>query len=149
MKTLFLIICLISNTYATTLKIFDLCSPVVLYAEHFEINQDTNVADLTLKALQNSELYYRGNQYGIHSINNSPVSDKALEIISENHMRSYGWCFSVNGVQPGHLMHEVPILASKIQTIEWYDGYAEYKNGQWLSYCTPHHTRPQPFICQH
>ena len=71
---------------------------------------------------------------------------KAIEIVSENEMYAYGWCYSVNGFEPNVYPHEVFINPEGDDQIIWWFGFAHYLNGQWLSMCEPSYERKPDFL---
>lgn len=100
----------------------------------FKINQ--SVGELTTSILQDSELEFHGSESGIYSISNSPTGDDALEVLSDTRMRSYGWCYEVNGIQPQVMPNEFFLDEEEVRLV-WFWGYVEYDRGQWDSQCRP------------
>ncbi len=107
----------------------------------------TNVGDLTVKFLTKHKVPFEGNERGLHSVYGTPVGNEALEILSDTEMRAYGWCYLVNKVGPDVFPHEYP-LSLESKKIEWFFGFAHYKNGEWITYCTPAHTIKPAFLCK-
>jgi hypothetical protein len=76
----------------------------------------------------------------------TPTGEDALEILSRRQMRSYGWCYTVDGVAPEVYPSDF-LIEETTGVIEWFFGYAFYDSGEWLSQCEPLHLSPYPFIC--
>ena len=131
---------------AVNFQVQTLCSDALSVESEFAATTTDSVGSVTIKALDDSGVRYTGSAEGISSIGDSPSGDKAMEIISSTHMRAYGWCYSVNGIEPASMPDQVKI-ASNDDIIRWYYGYAEYKDGTWVTYCTPTHQARPAYIC--
>jgi hypothetical protein len=105
------------------------------------------VGDLTVHFLRKNKIPFKGSERGINTVFNTPVGDAAIEVISNTEMRAYGWCFFVDDFGPDVFADEYPLNAS-IQKIEWIFGFAHYKNGEWLTSCTPAFTVKPYFLCK-
>jgi hypothetical protein len=57
-----------------------------------------------------------------------------IEVVSETEMKAWGWCYSVDSVEPDQMPDLVQIQDPK-SVIVWFYAYAGYKDGQWVSYC--------------
>ncbi|MBP9682674.1 MAG: DUF4430 domain-containing protein, partial [Bacteriovorax sp.] len=51
-------------------------------------------------------------------------------------MRSYGWCYSINGKLPDVLASQV-FFQDQADYLVWYYGYSTYDLGVWTDYCVP------------
>jgi len=131
---------------AVALMVQSLCSDRLILSSNIPVNANDNVGIITIKALDLSSLAYIGSVEGITSIDNSPTGNNAVEVISPTQMRAYGWCYSVNDIQPDAMPNEVKIISNN-DIVHWYFGYAEYSDGEWISYCTPTHLTRPDFIC--
>jgi hypothetical protein len=129
-----------------TLQVQSLCSENFTIDTQISATTSDNVGSVTIKGLEAAGVPYIGSDEGISSIGNSPSGDKAMEIISTSHMRAYGWCFSINGIEPAAMPDKVNITGDA-DIIHWYYGFAEHKDGQWISYCTPTHQAKPAYIC--
>lgn len=76
----------------------------------------------------------------------TPIGEQALEIISRREMRSYGWCYAVDGIVPEAYPRDFS-LDETHKRVEWFFGYAFYDSGEWLSQCERLYLNPHPFIC--
>jgi hypothetical protein len=95
-----------------------------------------NLGALSIKALDLLKIPYLGNERGIHTIFNTPVGDEAIEIISNQEMKAYGWCFTVNDVLEEVYPDEIDIYEDKVN-VHWFYGYAHYLAGEWIGQCIP------------
>lgn len=105
------------------------------------------VGDITVQFLNKSNVAYQGNARGINQVFNTPVGDSALEVISDTEMRAYGWCYLVDNLGPDVFPNEYP-MNNLIKKIDWIYGFAHYKDGSWISNCTPAFTIKPKFICK-
>lgn len=121
------------------------CGPIPLLETSLRSAETKSVGQVTIDALEAFEAPYQGSENGLNSAFNSPVGLDAMEVISDSEMKSYGWCFEVDGklseVMPGDYK-----IGPKTQSVRWFIGYAHYKNGNWISQCTPAYK--SKFICK-
>lgn len=110
-------------------------------------NKFETVGDLTVHFLNKNRIPYQGNERGINTVFNTPMGDGALEVISDTEMRAFGWCYFVDNLGPDVFADEYP-MDDKIKKIEWIFGFAHYKNGEWISNCTPAFTIKPAFLCR-
>ncbi len=127
-------------------QVQSLCSEAFTVESDHNASTNDTVGSITVKAHDESGVPYKGGAEGIASIGDSPSGDKAMEVISSTHMRAYGWCFSINGVEPAAMPDKVSITSND-DVIHWYYGFAEYKDGAWITYCTPTHQARPTYIC--
>lgn len=105
-----------------------------------------SVGALTITALDREGVPYVGSAGGIASIRNTVSGDQAIGVLSDTEMRAYGWCFSLNGEEPD-LMPDDVIVADEHDEIRWYFGFAQYRDGAWISYCTRTSVVRPAYIC--
>ena len=108
---------------------------------------DSSVGQQTIHTLADQKIYYQGNANGLVSAFGTPVGSDALEVIGNQEMRSYGWCYAVDGVTPEVYPDQYPIT-NATQKITWFFGYAHYLNGQWRSQCEVAAAIKPAFLCQ-
>ncbi len=96
--------------------------------------ENISLGDLVVKLLDKNKISYTGSKYGISSINNSPISDDSLIILSDSEMLAFGWCYEINNRIPEKMPNEI-ILDSNVKSIRWYFGFAHYLKGEWISQC--------------
>jgi hypothetical protein len=106
-----------------------------------------NVGQLTIETLKKFNIPYQGSYEGLASAFETPVGDASVEVISNEEMRAYGWCYSVDGVAPEVYPHEVPITA-KTKSVVWHFGYARFYKGQWVTQCSPAWKVKPKFLCE-
>jgi hypothetical protein len=135
------------NARAVRVNIYNLCEDSFYHSSNTEVLLPTTVADITLDTLNNNEIPFLGSESGINSMLGTSTSLDSYEVVSDNRMFAYGWCYSVNGLEPDLLMSEFVIDPASEQVISWYFGHAEYLDGEWISYCTPVYKSPRAFIC--
>ena len=123
-------------------KIIDPCRNEIVYSgrENWE-GELPNVGAFTLSVLAQNSIPFQGDEYSITSILNAPHGDEAIDIVSEREMFLYGWCYSVNDklaeVMPGDY-----IFQSSEDSLIWFYGYSHFRDGAWLSMCSPSYLRP-------
>lgn len=110
-------------------------------------NKYATVGDITVQFLNKSNVAYQGNTRGIITAFGTPIGDEAIEVISDTEMRAYGWCYFVDGMGPDVFADEYPMDAS-IKKINWIFGFAHYKDGVWISNCTPAHMVKPASMCK-
>lgn len=132
LKSVIIIFVLITQSisYAYTLRVFDQNKKTILtISEQFD-TPAKNVYQVTQTALDQATIPYQSSEQGFYSINNiSPTTN----FISDTEFKTYGWCFTVNKV-----LVETQAIETNINDtdeIEWFYGYAHYRNGQWLGMC--------------
>ena len=145
MKKIALILSFISfSAFAAQLDIIGACSkkPVLSFqaSDQFE-----TVGDLTVHILTKNRIPFQGNERGMNSILNSPLGLDALEVLSDTQMRSYGWCFKVNGKVPEDFASEIYLKDG--DHIEWFFSYAWYDKG-WISMCNPAYEVKSTLFCK-
>jgi hypothetical protein len=142
---LLILLLVATSINAATLIVHGPCSNSAKYVFSHDIETDDTVGDFTVRVLSRKNISFKGNAAGINQIENSPVSSASLEIISDTHMRSYGWCYSINDKVLESYPSQVPMNADS--KIYWYYAYAEYKAGQWISQCQPSFKLKSKYIC--
>lgn len=121
------------------------CSPKPLFSKIVRTDA-VSVGEATVKTFLQHNVPFQGNERGMNSIYETPTDDRTLEIISDREMRSYGWCYEVDGKGPEDFADEV-YLTQKTRSIKWFYGFAHYKDGQWISQCEPAHKIKPRAIC--
>ena len=90
--------------------------------------------DATLTALQTWGVAFEGTREGIQSILQTPTSLDAVVFESDDVFRIHGWCYQVDGVEPGVMAGDFKLSESS-RVIRWFFGYARYRGGNWEGYC--------------
>ena len=146
MKLTILLFLLPFSVWSATFDIIGPCSSEPVFKAQFEAVERQNVGDITMDLLRQYKIPFIGNARAIQSLFNTPIGDNALEVLSDNEMRAFGWCYSLDGVEPGSYPNQV-LINSKDSHISWYFGFAHYFNGQWIAQCTKSFTVKPDFLC--
>lgn len=134
-----------STALATTVQIHKLCDDGWLVSKELQ-SAGLSAGELTIHVLEDSQVPFIGTPAGIVSVDLSPHGDAALEVISDERMRAYGWCYEVDGVQPSQMPDEL-ILSGQERQITWFYAYSSYDRGEWLDYCVPVYSVHPNYIC--
>jgi hypothetical protein len=139
MKKLILILISIASvqSQALTLKITGPCSEEPAYEAQVKANLSSSIGQISQEIFDAEKIWYVGSSSGFAAIDGSPTGSAAVEVVSENEMRAYGWCYSVNG-KVANVMPDKLTPRSQEDVVEWFFGYATLKNNQWSSEpCAP------------
>ncbi len=146
MKTIALLGLIVSQTAsAVMISVVGPCDKKPIISQNYAIKFE-NVGDLTIHFLTKNKIPFEGNERGINSIYKTPVGDAALEVLSDTEMRAYGWCYFVDNNESAVFADEYP-LDDSIKKIDWIYGFAHYKNGEWITTCTPAFTIRPAHLC--
>jgi len=119
------------------------CSEVPLLKT--QVAQVGNVGSVTIDALNKAGAPYVGSEQGLNSAFKTPTGMEALEVISDREMRSYGWCFAVDGDVPEDYADAVSM--DGVKQVTWYFAFAHYLDGHWISQCEPAYKTKPAFLC--
>lgn len=92
-----------------------------------------SVGQITVDLLKEKKVPFEG---GVYGISNMFELGQDVEVISDNEMLAYGWCFELDGVVPETMADQTLVLSPTSRLI-WFYAYAHYKNGQWIAQCRP------------
>ncbi|MCO4795236.1 MAG: hypothetical protein KC493_16075 [Bacteriovoracaceae bacterium] len=147
MKIIVLISFIITISYSTagTISFIGPCSSDPVFKTQFSIDNISNAGKVTIDTLKKFNIPHIGTAQGMNSIFDTPTGSDAIEVVSDNEMHAYGWCFSVNGFEPAEYPVNIEVLEK--DHILWWFGYATFKDGQWITQCTPSHTRQAAQFC--
>lgn len=123
-------------SFAVYYSVIGPCSPTPLHSGQFPTDLTESVGKISLDILDSKNIPYVGSEQGLSSIENSPVGLVALEVLSDTKMRSYGWCYSINGKIPDVLASQ-SFFQSQSDYLIWFYGYSTYDRGEWTDYCVP------------
>jgi len=135
-----------SFSFAQTIEFIGPCSPKPLLSVDYGAKFET-VGDLTVYALTKNNIPYQGSERGINSVFNTPIGDDALEVISDTEMRSYGWCFFVDGKLSLDYSNDY-YLTAKDKKIQWIYSYAHFVKNDWVSMCEMAYKIKPRFLCK-
>ena len=135
-----------STSYAHTIEFIGPCSEKPLLSQEYG-NKFETVGDLTVYALDKNRIPYLGDEQGINSVFNTPVGMDSLEVISDTEMRSYGWCYFVDGKMSSDYANKYYLKPSD-KKIQWIYGYAHMIKDQWVSMCEKAYKIKPKFLCK-
>jgi hypothetical protein len=142
-----LIITINSNVYAITFKVIGPCDPVAVFQGSIDLqDESSSVGSASIEIFEKYKIPYRGTVDGLNSILGTPTGDESIEIISDTKMRAYGWCYSVNGIEPDVISSEY-FFKSKEDNLVWFYAYSTYDSGNWIDYCVPSYKISSPQFC--
>ena len=122
---------------AITYEVIGPCSNIPLYKGSYEIKDLSMSAGLaSVSIFEQQKIPYIGNESGFNSIASTPIGLDSMEVISDTKMRAYGWCYSVNGIEPDILAGDFKFTKNSDKLV-WFYAYSTYDKGQWLDYCVP------------
>lgn len=121
---------LVLPSHALTLKIIDE-SGKELFHTQIDTTLPISLGQLSVSVFDKVAIPYEGGSYGMKKIFHL---DNEIQIISDDEMKAYGWCFSINGTTP-ETMADQTIINEQEAEIVWYYGYAHYKKGEWIGQC--------------
>ncbi len=149
-KTILLCTILISSqlTFASQMTIDHPClnDPILETKSLIDANSD-NVFSFTKKQIEDKSIEAVLGSDGVISILGYVTGERSLEVISDNKMRAYGWCYSINNEVPDLMPDQIKLTNADV--IRWYLSYSTYDNGHWVDYCVPVKSNPEAsrFIC--
>lgn len=148
-SVLFTVIFALSTASAVTFEVLDPCMgrPKIQTSEVLTSSPFPSVGHYSVAKLQKLRTPFTGDEVGLSSIFNTPIGDAAVDVVNAYQMFAYGWCYQVNGVEPGQMAHQVQIKNNS-DRITWFFAYTEMKNGKWLTMCEPAYKRPLKTYCQ-
>ena len=117
------------------------CSTKPLHASN--LLEALTVGEATVRTLDKHKIPYQGNERGMNTMFKL---GNDMEILSDSDMRAYGWCFDIDGEVPESYADEIP-LHEGMKKVRWFHGYAEMKNGQWVSQCRETAKLKPEFLC--
>lgn len=146
MKNFFLLFFISLSSFAVELKFIGPCQKEFIMRTQVS-EEYSNVGELTIETLKKFGIPFKGTYEGLSSAFETPTGDAALEVISNQEMRVYGWCYSIDGYSPEVYPHEA-MIGPETKSVVWHFGFARYYQGQWVTQCTPAHTVKPDFLCK-
>ena len=135
-----------STAFSTQVVIKSPCSDVPLLDSQEVLEPGATVGSTTVQALNRAHIPFVGNAVGINSINGTPVGEASIEVLGRSEWRVYGWCFHLNGIEPGVSSDQISV-SSNNDVITWFFAYAAYIHGHWRTMCKPTNVTKPSFIC--
>ena len=137
---------LILSATAFEIQFIGGCTSKPLFTQKVTFIDGMNLGVVSLQVLDENNIPYQGTPSGLNQVFNTPIGSQAWEVISDQEMMAYGWCFEIDGKIPEFLPHEV-LITESTKVITWFYGYAQYLNGNWISQCEKSFLRQSPHIC--
>jgi hypothetical protein len=103
-----------------------------LFNRTVNLDSVTNVGQATVDVFNRFHVPYEGSAQGISKI--FGIEGRVDVIVQGQEMKSYGWCFSIDGSVPETMSDETPVTDPNSK-IEWFYAYAHFLNGEWVSQC--------------
>src|SRR5438445_13693274 len=97
---LFLLVLVPLSANAIKWKVIGPCSDKPVFQGTYEADLKKSVGQTSQEIFDKNKVPYIGYAAGFNSINNSPTGLDAMEVVSDEVMRAYGWCYAVNGKIP-------------------------------------------------
>lgn len=146
MKKIFLTALLCLSAHAVELKFIGPCHEEFIMKT--EVTEEyANVGELTVATLTKFGIPFIGDAEGLSSAFETPTGADAMEVVSKDEIRAYGWCYSVDGVASDVYPNEVAITPDT-KSIVWHFGFAKNFRGEWVTMCTPSYTVKPAFLCE-
>lgn len=133
--SLFFVFCC-SNAHAIDWKIYGACEESPVHQGKFEADLNKSVGAVSLDIFKQFGIPYVGNEDGLNSLLNSPIGLDSIEVVSDEEMRVYGWCYLVNGKQPLELAGQLKFTSQSDKLI-WFYAYSTNLRNEWIDYCSP------------
>lgn len=102
-----------------------------LFQAQTNFDLPTTVGVVSTEMFNASAVPYEGGVYGISKLYDL---GQDIDVLSDNEMKAYGWCFSLDGAVPD-TMPDQTAIAEQDAAITWYYSYAHYKDGNWIGQC--------------
>lgn len=142
MKILFLALLVSFSASAIELKFIGPCSDEFIMKT--EVSEEyANVGELTVATLTKWNIPFKGDSSGLAS---AFEVGNWMETVSSTEMRAHGWCYSVDGEAPEVYPNEIAITPDT-KSIVWHYGFAHFKDGQWITQCTPTYSVKPAALC--
>ena len=122
MKTLILTLTcfFVIESRASVVEVIGACDEKPQFvSENILHDEKMTLGDLTIQVLEKNQIPFRGSREGIAAIFDSPTGDEAIEKVSEEEMRFYGWCVHVDGFEPGDMPDEVFLKNPDALFLNW------------------------------
>lgn len=145
----FILFCLLHpfTSQAIEFKITGPCSVKPLFMNNQTIQLPDNLGALTLQILQKNQIPYIGSQAGINSIYATPIGLDAIEVVNDEELRAYGWCFAIDNQVPDLMPDQIKIT-DQFTKIHWFYAYSTSIRNEWVDYCVPAYQVKSPQFCK-
>lgn len=133
------------QTKAAQIRVIGPCSERPVFQKAVSISTPMSLGEYSVKVFDRFNVSYQGTYQGMNSILGTPTGMDLIEVIGDEEMLAYGWCFALNGKSPNLYSHQVQIQNG--DQILWWFGFARYLQGQWVSMCEPSYKRRSKQFC--
>ena len=138
----------LSSAFAGTFTVEVPCQHREAYSEEFDKEKFETAGDLTIHMLNKSRIPYQGTERGINQIFDTPLGLDALEVVSDEVMYAYGWCFTLNGKITENYASDIYLDDYKNANITWFYGISKFDKDKWVSMCQKATLRKDSPVCQ-
>ncbi len=134
--TLLVVLCFAGQAFALDFEVIGPCDEKPRLETSVEIQDKTNLGDVTVKVLNDNKIAFKGDAAGIAQIEDSPVGRDAVEMLSSTEFRAYGWCVHIDNTEPAEMPDQVEVNSST-KKVTWFYAYSLFDGSDWTDYCTP------------
>jgi hypothetical protein len=106
---------------------------ILSFSQDFKSLLPRTIGDITIEVLEKNQIAYEGSTAGLNSLMGL---GNDMEVLSDQEMKAYGWCFSLDGKVP-ETMSDETLVITQDSSVVWFYAFAHYKNGQWIKQCSP------------
>ncbi len=132
-------------SHALTFEVVGPCDSKPLYSGAIAIEKPLSVGAASVQIFHRESIPYVGSESGMNSILGTPTGIEAIEVVSDQELRAYGWCYEVDGRQPAEMPNEV--ILSGGEHLKWFYAFSLNRRNEWVSYCEPAHTVKPKALC--
>ena len=118
------------------------------YSEEFNKDKFETAGDVTIHMLTKSHIPFQGTERGINQIFSTPLGLDALEVVSDEVMYAYGWCYTINNKITMNYADEVYLDDYATADITWFYGISKFDKDKWVSMCQKATLRKDSPVCQ-
>ena len=138
-----------TGAWAINYEIIGPCDKTAVFSGKLDlVDLKISIGQISVSLFDQQKIPYQGSVSGFNSILNTPIGLDAMEVISDTKMRAYGWCYSVNGIQPEVLADQYFFKNNNDQLV-WFYAYSTYDKGVWTDYCVPSYKIKADQFCKH
>jgi hypothetical protein len=106
---------------------------VVSFASDIKPLLPRTLGDITIDVLDKNAIAYEGSSEGLSSLMGL---GNDMEVLSDQEMKAYGWCFSLDGQVLDTMSNETLVIDQQ-SSIVWFYAFAHFKDGHWIKQCSP------------
>lgn len=137
-----------SSLFAGTFTVEAPCQYREAYSEEFNKDKFETAGDVTIHMLTKSRIPFQGTERGINQIFSTQLGLDALEVVSDEVMYAYGWCYTINNEITMSYADEVYLDDYANANITWFYGISKFDKDKWVSMCQKATLRKDSPVCQ-